>query len=70
MSTLLLLSAEHPGVGAQGIMEKAGGAGGVEALAVGRVRFPLTLGRFCSLRLLPSGAAGRAQQSAVICREG
>ena len=36
--------------------------------AVSGSRSPL--GRYCSFRLLPSGAVSRAQQSAVICRDG
>ena len=59
-------TAEHPGIGAEGVAEEARGAGGFEALAVGGLRFPFTLGQV----LLLAAAASRAQQSAVISREG
>jgi hypothetical protein len=35
--------AEHAGIGAQGIAEEARRSGGVEAFAVGGLRFPLSL---------------------------
>lgn len=37
-------TAEHPGVGAQGVSEETRGAGDIEALAVSGVRLSLALG--------------------------
>jgi hypothetical protein len=37
-------AAEHAGVSAQGVTEESRRAGGIEALAVGSIRFPLAFG--------------------------
>ena len=54
--------AEHSGIGAQGFAEEPRGASGIEALAVGRVRFPFTLGEVMLLAAAPvrSGEKGPA----------
>ena len=56
-------TAEHPGVGAQSIAEEAGKAGGIEALAVGGLRFPLSLGE--EVLLATAAVRGGEQGPAV-----
>jgi len=55
--------AEHAGVGAQGIAEEARGTGGIEALAVGSVWFPLALGEVV---LLTAAAVRSSEQGPAV----
>ena len=56
-------AAEHPRIGPQGVAEEARGAGGFEALAVGRLRLPLTLGEVV---LLAAAAVGGGEQGPAV----
>jgi hypothetical protein len=55
--------AEHAGVGPQGIAEKAGGTGGIEALAIGGLWLPLPLGQVV---LLAAAAVRGGEQSPAV----
>lgn len=55
--------AEHSGIGAQGVAEEPRRAGGIEALAVGRIRFPFTLGE---VMLLAAAAVRGGEQGPAV----
>ena len=56
-------AAEHAGVGAQGVAEEARGPGRIEALAVGRLRFPFALGE---VKLLAAAAVKSGEQRPAV----